>query len=486
MRDGLDLDKQSLALSKTVKRAFRGRAIGPAPIWIGALAVFTLCLTTALGRAEEKLAPRLAAARDTANPLAAFPLAVKSGTLYLIDASERPFFLHGDTAWSLIADLKREDAELYLADRRRRGFNALLVNLLEHRFARNAPRNSYGEPPFHGDSDFSRPNEKYFEHADWVLNRASELGFVVLLAPAYAGAHGGAEGWYREIQANGAGKLRQYGEFLGKRYRHLKNIVWTHGGDYNPPDRSLIDAVAEGIRAQDAAALHTAHTSPETIGSEYWGDRSWLDFDTLYTYGPVHLQARKAAQEFGKRPFILLESAYEFEHSAGELRVRTQAYQALLNGAAGHVFGNNPIWHFDGPGLYPEPVGWREALSSRGSQSMTHLVNLFRQLEWWRLRPDLKSELLVAGYGPEDARAVAALSEDRRWGLVYAPGLRSLGIDWSAFKREIEARWYDPAMGTFKVATAVRERAKTIRYFETPGLNGAGLYDWVLVLTSAE
>jgi uncharacterized protein DUF4038/collagenase-like protein with putative collagen-binding domain len=411
------------------------------------------------------------------------PLAVERGKPYLVDAFGRPFFLHGDTAWSLIEDLKREDAELYLSDRRHRGFNALLVNLLEHRFSRNAPRNYYGEEPFH-DGDFSRPNERYFEHADWVLNRASELGLVVLLAPAYAGANGGTEGWWREMQANGVGKLRQYGEFLGKRYRHSKNIVWTHGGDYNPPDRSLIEAVIEGISAHDTAALHTAHCDRETMASEYWGDRPWLQIDTLYTYGPVHLQAVKAAQEFGKRPYILLESAYEFEHTAGELRVRAQAYQALLNGAAGHVFGNNPIWHFDGPGIFPAPIGWREALSSRGSQSMTHLLNLFSQLEWWRLRPDLKNEFLVAGHGRENARAVAALSEDRSLGLVYTPGRRSLDIDWAGFMGQVEARWYDPSSGVFKAATAAREPAKTIRHFETPGRNEAGLEDWVLVLTA--
>ena len=49
-------------------------------------------------------------------------------------------------------------------------------------------------------------------------------------------------------------------------------------------------------------------------------------------------------------PFFLIESAYENEHGAGELRVRIQAYQALLSGASGHIYGNNPVWHFDGPG----------------------------------------------------------------------------------------------------------------------------------------
>ncbi len=49
----------------------------------------------------------------------------------------------------------------------------------------------------------------------------------------------------------------------------------------------------------------------------------------------------------------MIESAYENDgfNPQTPTRMRTQAYQAILGGSTGHVFGNNPIWHFDGPGL---------------------------------------------------------------------------------------------------------------------------------------
>ncbi|MBV8361780.1 MAG: DUF4038 domain-containing protein [Deltaproteobacteria bacterium] len=53
------------------------------------------------------------------------------------------------------------------------------------------------------------------------------------------------------------------------------------------------------------------------------------------------------------RPFFLIESVYENDHNATDRRLRSGAYHAVLSGAAGQVFGNNPMWHFDGPGLYP-------------------------------------------------------------------------------------------------------------------------------------
>jgi Protein of unknown function (DUF4038) len=91
-----------------------------------------------------------ASALARSEPRPAFPLRVEAGKRYLVDAVGKPFLIHGDTAWSLIADLTREDVERYLADRRDRGFNTLLVNLIETRFARNAPANAYGELPFQG------------------------------------------------------------------------------------------------------------------------------------------------------------------------------------------------------------------------------------------------------------------------------------------------------------------------------------------------
>ncbi len=134
-----------------------------------------------------------------------FPIKVGQDRRIFEDATGKPFLLHGDTAWSLIAELKREDVEDYLQDRRKRGFNAILVNLVEHQFSRHPPANAYGEKPFNGEA-FVDLNPKYFDHAAWVIERAQQLGFVVLLAPAYLGVSGGDQGWFRDIEAAGPEK----------------------------------------------------------------------------------------------------------------------------------------------------------------------------------------------------------------------------------------------------------------------------------------
>lgn len=405
----------------------------------------------------------------------------------MVDSEGRPFFLHGDTAWSLIADLGREDAEHYLEDRRARGFNALLVNLLERRYARQAPRNAYGDAPFTGDGDFSTPNEAYFAHAEWVLDQASTKGLVVLLAPAYLGFGGGDDGWYQYMRASGPDKMRAYGRFLGRRYKHMRNIVWVNGGDFNPPDRNLVRALAEGIREIDSASLQTAHCGPETIASDYWQNEPWLDFNTLYTYRPTHLQARRALESRALRPIILLESAYEHEHGAGEYRIRMQAYQALLTGAAGHVYGNNPMWHFDGPGGgHPAPGDWRSQLDSRGAQSMAHLLSFFEAIPWWRLTPSIGSRVLVSGAGPDERRAVAAWVNDGSLALVYTPEPRTLEIRTAVLKgRRIEVRWYDPSSGSFSSASSRVAGSNSLLRLTPPRRSDSQQEDWVLVLRAA-
>lgn len=420
---------------------------------------------------------------DAGNGGQPFPLRVATNERYLTDCSGRPFLINGDTAWSLIGDLPREDALRYLEDRRRRGFNTILVNLIEHHFARTAPKNFYGAAPFSTPGDFSSPNEDYFTHADWVIERAAALGLVLLLTPAYLGYNGGREGWYREMLSSGVDKLRIYGEFLGKRYARFSNIIWLHGGDFNPPRKEVVETIAEAIRRVAPGAIHSAHCGPETTASNYWGAEDWLDLDTLYTRGPVFREANQLIEGRQIRPFIMLEGAYESEHGAGGHRLRTQAYQALLSGACGHVFGNNPIWHFEGPGIFNAPQGWRAALDSPGAHSMSHLARLFGSLPWWELVPDSHNRLLVTGAGNDDDRAVAAYSEKRTLAIVYAPTGRMLDLDTSMLVAgNVEARWFDPTSGTFHQNSIPVWPSYGIQQVRTPGLNAAGDPDWVLML----
>ena len=438
------------------------------------------------------------ASSTTADTL--FPLHTEAGKRYLVDAGGKPFLLHADAPWSLIVDLSNADAEQYLEDRRQKGFNAVIVNLIEHKFSTRAPNNINGDAPFTTVGDYSTPNPAYFAHADQVIQMAAAKGILVLLTPSWLGFNGGNEGWYQEMVANNTAdpnRLRNYGRYLGQRYNSFSNILWVNGGDFNPPDKTLTRAIALGIKEFDTHSLHTAHCTTETSALGYWSGETWLQVNNIYTYVDV---SSKAQTEYSNTmPFFLIESRYENENmpEGTEQHVRVQAYQALLLGAMGQAFGNNPIWHFNGPGIFPTgtPTTWQGWLNSPGANSMVNVRSLFAARTWWTLVPDFSHTLLTNGYAgsgtPYDL-AVAAKASDGSFALVYMPSARTVTVDLGQLAGlKVSARWYDPASGVFSaipIAGSPFLTSSGSHALIPPAGNNASssgsFTDWVLVLES--
>jgi hypothetical protein len=401
------------------------------------------------------------------------PFRVSENHRYLIDRDGRPVFLQADAGWSLIANLSKEDAATYLEDRRAKGFNAVLVNLLEHKFARNAPRNFYGDAPFASLTDWSAPNEAYFAHADWVIRKAAETGITVLLAPVYLGYPGSDDGFIDEVMANGPEKLLLYGQYLGRRYSRFDNIIWVMGGDRDPgPARQNVDMIAFGIRQFDKRHLFTAHCHPESVVTEQYPG-PWLDISNTYTYQVIQT---RLIEEYNRKPimpFFMIESIYEGEHNSSEMQIRRQAYWTILSGGFGNVFGNHPIWEFSS--------GWQAALDATGSVSMMHWGKLFRSRPWFDLVPDQSHKVISDGLGEFWGFDYlgAAQTSDGSTVIAYMPTARTITVNMTKLPQgQVKAWWFDPRTG--KASLAGTFPAEGARQF-TP--SGSG--DWVLVLDDA-
>ncbi|WP_245419776.1 DUF4038 domain-containing protein [Phyllobacterium salinisoli] len=422
----------------------------------------------------------LPALAKTGWPQATFPLHVSADKRYLVDAADKPFLIQGDAAWSLIAELTREEAETYLRDRRKRGFNTLLVNLVEHQFSSNPPANAYGEKPFQGAGGFAAMNDRYFDHAQWVVRRARDLGLLVLLTPAYLGANGSGQGWYLKAEATGPEKLRRYGEYIARRFYGLDNVIWVHGGDYDAPDTALVKAIVSGIESVAPNSLHTVHSRRDTVTAEYWAGEGWLKLDTVYTYENVHRAVLARTVETRRMPVLMIEALYEGEHGTAAQTVRQQAYGALLGGAAGQISGNHPIWHFSGPGIVSSPMTWQEALDSPGARSMSPMRQLFEGLDWWKLEPDRNGDLLRSTGG--DPHMMAAIANDRSFALVYGERPDGFVVKIALFGSDrVDARWFDPSSGEFTSVPAEFSRGEN-RFLPPHPRNASGDTDWVLVL----
>ena len=298
-----------------------------------------------------------------------------------------------------------------------------------------------------------------------------------MITPTYMGYNGGSEGWYQEMVANGEAKLRTYGQYVANRFKAYDNVLWVQGGDYNPPEKTLLRAVANGIRDVDPARLQTFHGARGTSALGFFGTTEpWLTLNNIYTNESTVVANAFLEYARSSMPFFLIEARYENEQGAGELVVRTQAYQAVLSGGAGHLMGNNPLYAFSS--------GWQAALNGGGSQTLAHLRSLFNSLPWWTLQPDTGNTFLTAGAGTGGSRAVAAKAA--AFALLYTPSVRALTVNLGQLTGPtVRARWYDPTNGTYTTVPGSPFTAASGSQIFTPaGNNARGFGDWVLVLES--
>jgi hypothetical protein len=409
-----------------------------------------------------------------------FPLTFHASGRYLVDQNDSPFLINGDTPWGLIPALTKSETEVYLDDRVQKGFNSILLELVENYF--NGPANVEGQQPFLQRGDFSSPNEAYFAHADWVISEASSRGVLVFLVPAYLGYNCGAEGWCSEIVSTGAAGMRDYGRFLGERYRNYDNIIWVAGGDTNAQDHSgamqATEAMIDGIKEFAPDHLFTAHCSRDLSAIQCY-DRPWLDLNN--TYSDCNETAARSLSDYRRsQPFFYLEGTYEGEQ-ASAVCIRSQAYWSILSGSMGHFFGNNPVWHFESPRtLFPYSGTWQSAMDATGSVSMMHLANLFASRQWTALIPDDGGEFVTSSHGNERSSSylASAVNSARTTLFVYMPSSRSVTVDTTPLQGDqVQAWWYNPRTGGTTNLGSFDEGESSF----SPPQNG----DWVLVLDDA-
>jgi len=403
---------------------------------------------------------------------------------YLVDENGKPFQLRGEAAWALAVQLTREDVLAYLDDRQAKGFNALLIEVVNVNdgYAANAPKNAYGELPF-VNNDFTRRKQAYWTHVDFILDEAGKRGMVVLMSALYLGYNGGGEGWYAAAVSAGPDAIRDYGAFLGARYAGRKNIIWVNGGDFRPPTLAIPDALAAGILSVDKNHLFTTHWSRNSTGTD--GNPSWLTLNSSYT-GIDNIASRVLADYAAAAlPTLLLESYYEGS-LAGQPQLtardaRGEAWQAYLSGACGNFYGHHSIWPF--------PSDWQAALGSPGALSLAKQNAFFAGVDWWRLGPDADNALVTTDKGAGKEMLAAARADDGSFAVVYAPGGGAFSADLSKLAgKAVKASWIDPYSGATHVAVG-SPFAKSAHAFDPAGENGknadpATADDWVLLLES--
>lgn len=429
--------------------------------------------------------PRLKVFRDPAHPC--------SGR-YLVTDRGKPFFYLGDTAWELFHRLTREEAELYLKDRAAKGFTVIQAVALAEFDGLGTP-NAYGHTPLR-DNDPTQPNEDYFRHVDFVVNKAEELGLYVGLLPTWGDKVNKKWGVGPEIFTPDSARV--YGEFLGKRYRG-KPIIWVLGGDRpveNDVHLRVWRAMADGLRRGDGGEhLITYHPMGGQSSSQRLHLEEWLDFNMLQSGHharpiPNYEMIERDYSLKPVKPCMDGEPNYE-DHPINwnpqngwfnDHDVRRAAYWALLAGAHGHTYGCHDIWQMFDPQKY-QPVAhartpWREALHLPGASQMRYVKSLMLSRPMLLRVPDQSLIASETGKGAEHIRAARGV--DGSYAFVYLPVPRSVTVNLENLSgRSIRAWWFNPRNGQTQ---PIGEFARRGRREFTPPASESAEEDWVLVL----
>lgn len=428
-----------------------------------------------------------------APPAGVGPLHVGPTGRYLVDQNGTPFLITGESPQAMIGDLTEADAAAFFAKRASQSFNTVWINLLCNSYTGcNSDGTTWdGVQPFTTPGDLSTPNEAYFAHVDRILRLAQQYGFVVMLDPIETG------GWLDTMVANGVTKDRDFGRYLGARYKGFPNVIWMSGNDYQqwgPTYDPYVTAVAQGIADNDPNHLQTVELNYFNSGS--LDDPAWaplIQLDAAYTYDPTYKQVLTEYDRPSPLPTFMVEATYEFEQNTSSvpygspLQLRKQEYWSLLSGAAGQMYGNHYTWQF----LCPQRDdagncvgGWKDQLDSPGATQMAYVTHLFGPRKWYDLVPDQTHSVVTDGLGTfgADDYVTAASTPDGGLAMAYVPSSRTITVDLSTLSGSVTARWYDPTNGTFtSVPGSPFPNAGSVQ-LATPGTNVGGDGDWVLVL----
>lgn len=469
----------------------------------------------------------------------AFPLVLSLDHRSLQDQNGVPFPILGDAGWEAPKNLSLADQGVYLDDRAWRGFNAVLIEAIEHKFTVAKPPNDLaGNLPFsrrldgnaytgspsgtttnggtngqfpadpysdisHQAPDFSYPDASYFAVLDAFIDLCAQKGFLVLLFPAYVGYGGGDEGWMSEMVANDAitgaggfqgqpfaddGKSRMwnYGAWIADRYRAAGNIVWVYGGDYGgytPAQKNAVDNLMAGaISVKGKSLLRTAHWARRSLASDITFTAGGFDLESVYADASAAQYGRSGYAHQPAAPTFELEDYYEGNNTASEPN-RRFAWWSWLSEIGGYFFGNETIWRFDN--------GWNAALSQQGSRYTAVLNGFIKTIDWQHLVPSGlagSKTLVTAGGGVDNPQSTdyvaAAATSDGKLLIAYLPPDHqgSITIDMSALSGPARARWLNPVSGMFNdIADQIPNNGT--RQFDPPGDNGSGYSDWVLIVT---
>lgn len=411
---------------------------------------------------------------------------------------EKPFFWMGDTAWLLFQQTTKEEAAVYLRNRKEKGFTVIQATLV-HVLDMNA------------NSSLAKVKrdvtvKEYWDYCETVVKMAEEAGLYMALLPTWGSI---VKQGFLNLD-----NVERYAEYLAERFAGYPNVIWLLGGDIKGEAApELYCKFGKKMKELMPDKLIGFHPFGRTSSSLWFHKEEWLDFNMFQSghrrYDQAVLKQWDDVPEeyFGEdnwryvnrdhgydmiKPTVDGEPSYEWIpqglHNPQEpywqaWDVRRYAYWSVFQGAMGHTYGDNAIMQFYNdvtvPGSYGVKETWQASLHHEGSSHMKHLVDLMCSVSFMEGRP--AEELLLSGQKEKYHRIAVFAGEDYLFAYDYLG--EEFTLDLSGYLGSVlHVHWYDPTSGVYSY---VGEATGMTEWKAEPVKRHAGHNDWVLVIIPA-
>lgn len=422
-------------------------------------------------------------------------LKISGDQRHIVYQDGTPFFWLGDTAWELFHRLDREEADLYLENRAEKGFTVIQAVALAELDGIQAP-NAYGELPLNGLNP-EKPNEAYFEHVDYIVNKSNELGMFVGMLPTWGDKFN--KQWGVGPVIFNAANAYEYGKYIGNRYKK-NQVIWILGGDRNPNGEghmAIIRGMAKGIREMvGKSQLITYHPMGGSNSAMWFHNDEWLDLNMFQSgHGEVNNQNYKITSHIYNlpttKPVLDGEPCYE-DHPINwngangwfdAFDSRRAGWWSMLAGACGHTYGNHNIWQMWQPGRKPISVArtpWYESIDYPGAFQAGYMRDFFEQIDWQKMQPD--NSIVKSGPNTNGREILASAAAEGNFIVAYTPHGMDFSLDISQLKSEkVSVSWFNPRNNSYITLKDI-DKGENVN-FDPPADPVRG-NDWVLVLKS--
>lgn len=429
-------------------------------------------------------------------------LMVTSSRRFIKTDEGKPFFWQGDTAWELFHRLTKEETQQYFEKRASQGFNVVQAVALAEIDGLNTP-NALGELPFVNLNSL-KPNEAYFDHIDWVIDKAAEFGIYIALLPTW-GDKLFKNSWGVGPEVFNPPNAKTFGQYMGQKFKYKTNVIWILGGDRNPRENSedveVWQQMAAGIQqGTGQATLMSFHPQPASPGgsSNWFHQDRWLDFNMHQTgHCPNEPTYRKILHDYHlspMKPVIDGEPLYEDHPNCFNAReqgysnpqdIRRIMYWNVFAGAFGQTYGCHDVWQMydlDKTGINGPLRPWHVALDLPVANQVKHLKNLIMSRDFFSRIPAL--EMVLTEQEDDNSFVIATRDSGGKYAMIYFPTYKEVTLDLAILKaKKIQGTWYDPRTGAsfpgfvtkpmehLKVRPPVKENVDWVLVLDAVGAN---------------